>query len=107
MTTPVATARGTRRAMRETNGWSRAARVPATRIQPITRWAAVTTASRASVAPNMATLRTAERAEIRRRSRWTGSGGADAAMSVQYRPVADAPQVREVDLDWRSIAWVM
>jgi len=34
-----------------------------------------------------------------------------AAMSVQYRPVAGArgvkSPVREVDLDWRSVAWVM
>jgi predicted PurR-regulated permease PerM len=32
-----------------------------------------------------------------------------ATMSVQYRPVAGAESVpvREVDLDWRSVAWVM
>jgi predicted PurR-regulated permease PerM len=52
----------------------------------------------------MATAMTADRAETRSRSRGIG-----AAMSVQYRPVAGAEKgpVREVDLDWRSVAWVM
>lgn len=49
----------------------------------------------------------ADRAEMRSRSRGMG-----AAMSVQYRPVAAArgevdSAPREVDLDWRSVAWVM
>ncbi len=49
----------------------------------------------------------ADRAEMRSRSRGMG-----AAMSVQYRPVTDArgevdSAPREVDLDWRSVAWVM
>jgi len=55
----------------------------------------------------MATLTTAERAEMRSRSRGMGT-----AISVQYRPVAgtrddagNAPG--EVDLDWRSVFWVM
>jgi predicted PurR-regulated permease PerM len=58
----------------------------------------------------MATLTMAERGEIRRRSRGMG-----ATISVQYRAVAgargdDTPAVdrgREVDLDWRSVLWVM
>ncbi len=59
------------------------------------------------MAPNMATLTMADRAEMRSRSRGMG-----AAMSVQYRPVAAArgevdSAPREVDLDWRSVAWVM
>jgi predicted PurR-regulated permease PerM len=52
----------------------------------------------------MATAMTADRGEMRSRSRGMG-----ATMSVQYRPVAGAERgpVREVDLDWRSVAWVM
>jgi predicted PurR-regulated permease PerM len=51
----------------------------------------------------MATLSTAERGEMRSRSRGTG-----ATISVQYRPVADAgSEARELDLDWRSVLWVM
>ena len=74
----------------------------------MTRWDAATTASTARVAPKMATLSIAERAEIRSRSRGTG-----ATISVQYRLVAGEEGVpvrtgsREIDLDWRSIVWVM
>src|SRR5919199_2736121 len=58
----------------------------------------------------MATLSTADRGEIRRRSRGLG-----ATISVQYRAVVapEAPVVapeepgREVDLDWRSVLWVL
>src|SRR3954451_22573840 len=100
MTTAVARPRGMRRASRPTSGWRSPATVAATRIHPMTRCAAATRASRPRVAPNMATPSIAERAEIRSRSRGTG-----ATISVQYRSVT--PATREVDLDWRSVVWVM